>query len=61
MISGCCRDVGENCALLGCYTVVGGSSVPVFQDNIAVPSSRVKKFFLTFEDGTDRFSQNVGT
>jgi len=42
-------------------------SLPTFQDNLSVPSSRVKKAkkkaffldFLTVEDRTDRLSQNV--
>jgi hypothetical protein len=44
------------------------TSVPTFQDNLSIPSSRVRKSFevkkfldfLAFEDGTDRLSRNVG-
>ena len=41
VISGFRRDVDEICALLRCYAVLNGSSVPTFQDNLSVPSSRV--------------------
>jgi hypothetical protein len=46
------RDVDENCALLGCYAALTGNYVPTFQDNLSVPSSRVK---------TNRLSRNVET
>jgi hypothetical protein len=36
-------DLCEICALLGYYAVLSGNSVTTFQDNISVPSSRVKK------------------
>jgi len=45
----------ENCALLGYYTTSIGASLPTFRDNLSVPSSRVKKLFLTFEDVTEMF------
>jgi hypothetical protein len=48
------RDVDEICALLGCYTASSGDSLPTFRDNVSVQS------LLTFEYGTDAFSQNVG-
>ena len=48
MILGFCRDVNEICALLGCYAADSGQEVQVDFD------------FLTVEDGTDRFSRNVG-
>jgi hypothetical protein len=50
VFSGFRRDVYKIYALLGCYTALGGSSVPTVRNNI-----------LTLEDGTDRFSRNVGT
>jgi hypothetical protein len=52
----------EICCLLEYYSSLSGSSVPTFRDNLSVPSSRVKKFFLnllTLEDGTGRLSRNV--
>jgi hypothetical protein len=52
VILGFCHD--------GYYTAQSGNSVPVFQDNLLVPPSRVKDF-LTLEGGTDSSSQNVGT
>jgi hypothetical protein len=42
-ISGFRHDVDEICALLGYYTALGGSYVLTFQDNLWIPSSRVKK------------------
>jgi hypothetical protein len=51
------RDVDEICALMGYYAASCGNCLPTFRDNLSVPSSR---FFLIFEDGTDRFSRNVG-
>jgi hypothetical protein len=38
------HDVDYICALLGCYAALSRNSVPTFQDNVSVPSSRVKKF-----------------
>jgi hypothetical protein len=32
----------------------------MFWDNLLIPSSRFKQSKKTLEDGTDRFSQNVG-
>jgi hypothetical protein len=43
VISGFCHNVDEICALLGYYTVYSANSVPTFQDNLQVPSSRVRK------------------
>jgi len=61
VISGFRREFHDNCALLGCYAASSGNCLPTFQDNIAVPSSRVKMVqFLTLEDGTDILSRNVG-
>jgi hypothetical protein len=38
------RDVDEICALLGCYVASNDNPSATFQDNISVPSSKVKKF-----------------
>jgi len=43
VISGFRCEVDEICALLGYYSVYGGSSLPTFRDNLSVTSSRVKK------------------
>jgi len=43
MISGFCHEVDIICALLGCYTAYSGNSLPTFQDNLSVLSSRVKQ------------------
>jgi hypothetical protein len=42
VISGFCRD-DEICALLGYYTASNGRPLPVFRNNVSVPSWRVKK------------------
>jgi len=41
MISGFCRKVDENCALLGYYAASSSNSLP-FWDNLSSPSSRDK-------------------
>jgi hypothetical protein len=54
---------GKICGLLEYYAASSGNRLPTFRDNLLVPSSSVKKKFLDFlaiENGTDRFSQNVG-
>jgi hypothetical protein len=43
MISGFCCAVDEICALLGCYAALNGNPLLMFQDNVSVPSSGVKK------------------
>jgi hypothetical protein len=43
MISGSCCDVNEIRHLLGFYTAKIGSLLPMFQDKILIPSSRVKQ------------------
>jgi hypothetical protein len=35
----------ELCNVLGYYTMCSGYSLPVFWDNLSVPSSRVKNIF----------------
>ena len=47
----------ENCAVLGYCAASSGASLPTFRDILSVPTSRVKKLFLTFEDGTEKFVQ----
>lgn len=54
MISGFRHNEDEICTLLGCYAALDGDSVPMFWENLSVPSSGVKKSY-----GTDRLSQNV--
>jgi len=45
----------EDYALLSYYATSSGNSLPTFQDNVSVPSSRVM-----MEDGTNRSFRNVG-
>jgi len=40
VISGFCREVDENCALLGYYAASSGNSLRTFRGNLSVPSSR---------------------
>jgi hypothetical protein len=47
MISGFRCLLDENCALLGYYAGSSGNFLPIFQDNLSVPSS-------------DGLSQNIG-
>jgi len=42
MVSSFCCDVDENCALLGYYALSSCNSLPMFPNNLWVPSSRVK-------------------
>ena len=58
------REVSENC-FLWTITQSSGNSLQTFRDTLSVPSSGFKKDtkyfgFLNPEDGTDRFSRNVG-
>jgi hypothetical protein len=53
MISGFCHDVDEICALLGCYAVSSGNPLPVFRNDLSVPSSRVRKSNETSLDSLD--------
>jgi hypothetical protein len=43
IILGFCHDADEICALLGYYASSNGNPLPTVQDNVSVPSSRVKK------------------
>ena len=47
LISGFLCDVDEVCALLTCYAACNGNYLPTFQDNLSVPSSRVKNSSLS--------------
>jgi hypothetical protein len=38
------REVNENNALLGYYTVSNCNSLPTFRDNLSVPPSRIKNY-----------------
>jgi len=58
VISGFCHEVDEICFHPGYYTIYS-NSLPMFRDNLAVPSSRALPL-PTLENGTDRLSQNVG-
>jgi hypothetical protein len=60
MISGFSCDLEENCNFLGSLAASSGNSLPAFQDNLSVQSSRVPFGFLTLKDGTDRLSQSIG-
>jgi hypothetical protein len=42
LISGFHRDADEICALLGYYTTSCGNCLPTCQENLSVPSSRIK-------------------
>jgi hypothetical protein len=67
VISGFLCEVDEICIVLVYCVEYSDNSLSTFQDNLFVPSSRVKKAkkkaffldFLTVEDGTDRLSQNA--
>jgi hypothetical protein len=41
-ISGFHHDVDETCALLGGYVACSGNSLRMIEDNLSVPSSRVR-------------------
>jgi hypothetical protein len=43
VISGFRCDADEICALLGYNAASSGNPLPMFRDNVSVPSSRVKK------------------
>jgi hypothetical protein len=43
VISGFRREVDENCDLLGYYAASIANFLPMFRDNISIPSSDVKK------------------
>jgi len=48
---------------MGCYAAYGGNSFPMFQDNLKLVPSLVKKSnydLLTVEDGNDNLCRNAG-
>ena len=51
VISGFRHKVAKNSALLSCYTMSTGNLLPMFRDNLSLPSSGFK---------IDSLSQNVG-
>jgi hypothetical protein len=59
MISGFRREVGEKRALLGYFSASSGNFLPMFWDNISVPSSGVF-CLLKPDDWTDWLNRNVG-
>ena len=54
------QEVDENWALLGCYTVSSGDSLPTLRDGHRSLFRDSLFGFLTHEDGTDSLSPNVG-
>jgi len=60
VISGFCREVDENCTLLGHNAASSGHFLPTFCDNLTVSSLRGKNK-KRLEEGTDRLPRNVGT
>jgi hypothetical protein len=60
MISGFRSDFYKICALLRYYAASCGNCLSTFRDNVSISSSRVNSLLLTFEDGTDTLSRNVG-
>ena len=58
-ISGICCKADENCVLLSYSAASSGNCLPMFQDNLSVPSARVKSSNRTLEDGTERLSWSV--
>jgi len=41
----------ENCALLGCYAASSGKFLPMFRDNLSIPTTGVKILVLYRWDG----------
>jgi hypothetical protein len=62
VISGFRRDVDEICTLLGCYAASSGNPLPTLRDSVSVQfqGSRTLQEDLTFEDGNNTLSRNVG-
>jgi hypothetical protein len=49
VISGFCREVGKNCAILGYYAVSSGNVLPMFRDNLSVPTlGSIGPIFMSF-------------
>jgi hypothetical protein len=59
MISGFHHSVNEVCILLGIYTAQNGSFLPMFQENLSLPPSRLTFDCLTIEGGSDTLSRNA--
>jgi hypothetical protein len=51
-------DVGEICALMEYGAALDGRAVPTFQDNLSVPSSRVRKSKKGFHNTLWRLVRN---
>jgi hypothetical protein len=60
LISGFCRDVDEICGLLGNYTASYGNYLPTFRSHLQGSRFQENLGILTFDDGTDTLSRNVG-
>jgi hypothetical protein len=61
MISGFYCEVHKICALLGCFTASSDNSLPAFQDDLSIPSSRVKnprRKPVTLIHGKTTFGEN---
>jgi hypothetical protein len=63
VISGVRRDIDDLCSPLGYYAMSFDNCLPTFRDDVSGPSSKGQEIFfdfLTFEDGADTLSRNVG-
>jgi len=49
-----------NYTVMRYYAARSGNFLRTFRENLSVPSSKFKYFFLNPEDGTDKLSRNVG-
>jgi hypothetical protein len=58
-ISGFRHEVDENCALLGCYAMCSGNSLPTFRDNLSVPVHRTGNLATLIR--VCRLSRNSGS
>ena len=47
MISSFCREVAENCALLGYYAASSGNLLPTFRDELSSPNFRGQESLKT--------------
>ena len=51
LFSGSHREGAEKCAPVGYYAASSGNLLPTFRDNLSVPSSGIRNYFLpTFRD-----------
>ena len=53
------RELHENCDLLGYYAASSGNFLPLFRDNLSVPSSGITNFF-PLKMWPDMLTRNVG-